>query len=232
MKLPVPHLGAAADGFRDLSDAVMGMPGATARAVALLPRIEALVTRIEGIASGAATTLARANAAIDAVDAAAKRADTSIDAIDLAARRASDSIGDIEAAIQRADATMTHVDQLFARTSTLLGTAEELVTSYAGPLRDLAPDAATLVPALRRIASTVSEREVDAAVGLIDQLPHLLATLKTDVLPVLERLGPDVHATMEIVDDVRDIINGLPGAGFFRRRGEEVSAEEDTPQPE
>jgi hypothetical protein len=120
---------------------------------------------------------------------------------------------------------MTRADRLFARAGTLLDGAHDLLAMYAGPLGDLAPDAAKLVPALRRIASTVSEQEVDAVIGLIDELPQLLSTLKNDVLPVLRRLGPDVHETMEIVDDVRHIINGLPGARLFRRRGEEADDE-------
>lgn len=115
---------------------------------------------------------------------------------------------------------------LLPRVEALVARIEAIASEYAGLLRALAPDAAKLVPALRRLASTVSEREVDAAVGLIDQLPQPLETVKADVLPLLERLGPDVHATMEIVDDVRNIINGLLGARLFRRRGEEAAEEE------
>lgn len=240
MKLPVPGLGAAANGVRELTEAVTGIPDATARAMALLPRVEALITRIEGIADGAERTLARADGAIDQVEATAKRADASInsintaskraqrsiDDIDVAAKRAAGSIDDIDAAMRRADGAMSRIDQLFERTSALLGTAGELTAAYAGPLGELAPDAAKLVPALRRVASTVSEQEVDAVVGLIDQLPQLLETLRGDVLPLLHRIGPDVHETMEIVDDVRHIINGLPGARLFRRRGEEAAEEE------
>lgn len=207
MKLPVPSIGAAASGIREISDAVTGLPGATARAAALIPRVEALVARIERIADGADKALARAEDAIDHIDAAAVRAGDSIDHIDASAGRA-------DAAISRADA-------LIARATELMTGAGNLLTSYAGPLGDLAPAAAKLVPAVRRVAETVSEEEVDAVVGLIDELPQLLVLLKGDVLPVLHQLGPDVHATMEIVDDVRHIINGLPGAKLFRRRGEE-----------
>lgn len=220
MKLPVPDIGAAAGGVRELSEAVAGLPAATARAMALLPRAESLITRIETIADGAQRTLTRAEQAIDQIDATVARANRSIDDIDAIAVRATKSIDDIDAAALRADAALSHIDELFTRTSVLMARADELLSAYAGPLGELAPDAAKLVPALRRIAATVSEREVDAVVGLVDQLPQLLATLTGDVLPLLQRLGPDVHATMETVDDVRDIINGLPGASLFRRRGE------------
>ncbi|MEP7055584.1 MAG: hypothetical protein ABI912_10090 [Actinomycetota bacterium] len=194
MKLPIPSLGAAAGGVRELSETVAGLPGATARAAALVPRIEALVGKIERIADGAEKALARAEDAIEQVDAAATRAGVTIDHID--------------AAGVQAEAALARVDALLAQTA------------------DLGPTAQKLLPAVRRIADTVSETEVDAVVGLIDELPAMLDRLRRDILPLLDQLGPDVHATMEIVDDVRHIINGLPGAKLFRRRGEE-SEEED-----
>lgn len=220
MKLTVPTLGAAAGGIREITEAVAGLPGTTARAAALIPRAESLMARIESIAEDAERALARANEAIDRIDAAAARAGASIDHIDQAAGRA-------DAAVSRAVTLVDGADGLVARTATLVDDAGGLVSrtsallsAFAGPLADIAPAAEKLVPAVRRVAETVNEREVDAVVGLIDELPQLLDALKTQVLPVMRQLGPDVHATMEIVDDVRDIINGLPGAGLFRRRGE------------
>jgi len=211
MRLPVPSIGGAAAGIRELTDALAGLVGMTSRASALLPRVEALVVRIDQIADDAEKSLARANDAIDAIDLAAARATKSIDRIDAAAGRT-------DAALLRAETIVAGAQDMMDRSTALLA-------SYAGPLGDLAPAAASMVPALRRIADTVSDTEVDAVVGLIDELPGILDQLRTDIIPLLHRIGPDVHATMEIVDDVRQIINGLPGAKLFRRRGEEEDAE-------
>jgi len=52
----------------------------------------------------------------------------------------------------------------------------------------------------------------------------VLDHLENDVLPVLrtlERVGPDVHELLEVADDLRRVITGLPGIGLLRRRGED-----------
>lgn len=211
MKISVPTLGAAASGVRELTEAVSGVVGMTTRAAAMMPRVEALVARIERVADGAEEALARANDAIDRIDAAATRAGESIDHIDASANRADQALVRVNGVVDQAQSATQQ--------------AQTLLSAYAGPLTDLAPIAQQLLPAVRRIAATVSEREVDAVVGLIDELPEILDKLRNDIIPLLDQLGPDVHATMEIVDDVRHIINGLPGAKLFRRRGEEAEEE-------
>jgi hypothetical protein len=57
----------------------------------------------------------------------------------------------------------------------------------------------------------------------VDRLPVVLAHLDEDVLPMLQqldRVGPDVHAILEVVDDVRDVLLGLPGVGLLKRMGD------------
>ena len=226
MKIPLPNIGGAASGVRDLTEAVSGLVGMTSRAAALLPRVEALVSRIEHVADGAEKALARAEDAIDQIEATAVRAGESINHIDETAGRAGESIDHIDAAADRADAAMLRMNGIMDGAQSLLEQGQTMLSACAGPIADLAPVAQKLVPAISRVAETVSEKEVDAVVGLIDELPEILDKLKRDILPLLDQLGPDVHATMEIVDDVRHIINGLPGAKLFRRRGEE--AEDDS----
>ncbi|GAA2555529.1 hypothetical protein [Pseudonocardia hydrocarbonoxydans] len=59
---------------------------------------------------------------------------------------------------------------------------------------------------------------------MVDQLPQLTHHLETDIMPILatlDRVGPDVHELLEVLQDVRLAIQGVPGFRLLRRRGEE-----------
>jgi hypothetical protein len=67
---------------------------------------------------------------------------------------------------------------------------------------------------------------VTAAIRLVDELPRLRGHLTTDVLPLLgtlERVGPDVHALLEVTRDLKLAVTGIPGFRMLRRRGEDRS---------
>jgi hypothetical protein len=54
-------------------------------------------------------------------------------------------------------------------------------------------------------------------------MPVVLEHMDTDLLPVLrtlDRVGPDLHELLEVVEDLRRVVTGLPGVGLLRRRGE------------
>ena len=86
------------------------------------------------------------------------------------------------------------------------------------------PSLRRLAPSLERFAEALSPTEVTAAIALVDRMPLVLDHLENDVLPMLrtlERVGPDVHELLEVADDLRRVITGLPGIGLLRRRGED-----------
>ena len=48
--------------------------------------------------------------------------------------------------------------------------------------------------------------------------------METDILPILatlDRVGPDVHELLDVLKEVRQAINGIPGFTFLRKRGGE-----------
>jgi hypothetical protein len=48
--------------------------------------------------------------------------------------------------------------------------------------------------------------------------------VETDVLPMLaqlDRVGPDLHELLEVVEDLRRVVTGLPGVGLLRKRGDD-----------
>ena len=75
-----------------------------------------------------------------------------------------------------------------------------------------------------RFVDELSTEEVTAAIRMIDQLPRLRAHLVDDVMPLLAKLdqvGPDLHKLLEVTEDLRLAIAGIPGLRMLRRRGEE-----------
>lgn len=120
-----------------------------------------------------------------------------------------------EELVDRIDAVISAIESTAGRAESAVGRAEGLLAAYEGPLRELAPT-------VRRLAETMDPAEVEAAVSLVDRLPRLLDAVDRDVLPMLAQLqavGPDVHELLDIVDDVRRMVAGLPGVGMLRRDG-------------
>lgn len=143
-----------------------------------------------------------------------------------------------EGVIRRADEMVTRTERVLAETEALVGRAKavtaaaEGVTTDAGHIartaRELmdsyAPIAQKAHPLAQRFVDDLSPHEVDAAVQLVDQLPVLTRHLIDDVLPILatlDRVGPDIHQLLEVTNDVRQAILGIPGFTFMRRRGAE-----------
>ena len=103
------------------------------------------------------------------------------------------------------------------------------LTLRAAALSDI-PALTALSPSVRRLAASLEPHEVEAMVTLIDRLPQLITHLDEDILPVLESLGDvgtDVHALVDTVQDLRQVVKGFPGSRLFRRRGAEEIAEEE-----
>ncbi|GAB2693200.1 hypothetical protein [Thalassiella azotivora] len=203
---------------------VGGVLGAVSTAAGLVPRTADLLTRTATLVATAETLVARVDGLLDALDLLLVRVEAVVDQAqetaldaggvvsrsDAAARRAADLLGTGDAVLTKADRLVEGGSGLLHRGDHLLGT--------------LTPLGEELLPVLRRVAESLSPDEVDAAVALLDRLPVLLAHLDEDVLPMLrqlDRVGPDVHAILEVVDDLRDVVLGLPGVGLLKRMGDE-----------
>ncbi|MBW4721068.1 hypothetical protein [Saccharothrix obliqua] len=136
-----------------------------------------------------------------------------------------------EDVVRRADQLVTRTTRVLERTEDLVGRAEAVTADAVVAARtsrelvdDYAPLARQAHPLAQRFVEDLSPHEVDAAVQLVDQLPVLTKHLLEDVLPMLstlDRVGPDIHQLLEVTNDVRQAILGIPGFNFLRRRGED-----------
>lgn len=166
------------------------------RAVLLLDRVEVLVGSLERLLAEGEDRIAQAGRVLEQVAATSARSD---EVVALAG-----------AVTRKTDRTVEAASGLLQRTDALVRPYDEV--------------ARALLPAARRFASELDAAEVDAAIALVDRLPRVLAHLDEDVLPMLtqlEAVGPDVHAILEVVEDLRQVVSGLPGVGLLRRLGDD-----------
>ncbi|MEO9220785.1 MAG: hypothetical protein ABI251_03225 [Mycobacteriaceae bacterium] len=96
--------------------------------------------------------------------------------------------------------------------------AQQLLDAYRESALRFAPKADQLL-------GSISGREVQALIKLVDVLPTLVEALQRDVIPILstmDQVGPDVTALLDVFRDVREGVVGIPGFKFFRKRGEHL----------
>ena len=189
--------------------------------------------RIPGQAA-VTTVIGGAAAAADAVETALGLVPRAADAI----TRIEALLDRVDAVVERTEKVVDAADQATVRVHATLDTAE-IVTREAGRHSDAAagvldrvdtslrawePALRRLAPQAQRFATSLDAHEVDAAIALVDRLPIVLEHMETDVLPILrtlDRVGPDLHEVLEVVEDLRRVITGLPGVGLLRRRGDD-----------
>ena len=173
----------------------MSAAEAVETAIGLVPRAVDAMTRVEALLDRAEGVIARTEAVVDEAAESNAKVRATVDAAGIVTRDAG----------RRVDGAGGLVDRM----DTMLGTWE--------------PVGRKLAPQATRFAEQLSSHEVDAAISLIDRMPVVLEHLDSDLLPVLrtlDRVGPDVHELLEVVEDLRRVVTGLPGVGLLRRRGE------------
>jgi ABC-type transporter Mla subunit MlaD len=155
-----------------------------------------LVPRIATVVEQIEVLVARVERAVTSIEATSTAVNEVVDRVQSTQRRADDAVASAQGIVNRVD---------------------PLLDSYEEPLRALSP-------VLRRLADTTSEADATAVIGLLDRLPRLVEHVDDDLLPLLatlDRVGPDLHDLLDVTQDLRQVITGLPGVGFLRRRGEE-----------
>lgn len=97
--------------------------------------------------------------------------------------------------------------------------AEEQVLRVRHLLDAYQPILESLAPLGREAASLMQVAHVRGLVTLLDELPHLVDKLQ----PALEGMGqlvPHLEGVTDRMDNVAQVVEGLPGAKTLRRRGQ------------
>jgi hypothetical protein len=129
--------------------------------------------------------------------------------------------------LSAAEAVVAQAGELVDRTERIIGDAEDAVAE-ARRVTAAAEEQVVAAKPILTFLQEFSAHEVQAAISLVDELPRLSRHLNEDVLPILATLrqvGPDLHELLEVANDVRQAILGIPGFEFLRRRGEGKDSE-------
>lgn len=177
-------------------ESAVAAAGAVETAISLVPRAVEAMARVEELLDRAEAAVVRVEAVAESAAATQARAAEVVDAAAAVSRRAGQSIDGV---------------------ARLSGRADLALQTWEPILRRLAPQA-------QRFADALTDGEVDAAIAIVDRFPQVLEHMETDVLPILrtlDRVGPDLHEMLEVVEDLRRVVTGFPGIGMLRRRGDE-----------
>jgi hypothetical protein len=207
---------------------------AAERAETLIDRVDVVVGHAEDAVAQTRLTMAAAALAVDEAATVASGAAAVVDAaagtVDGAAaimERAAATVDEVAAVVIGAREVSDTAAALVRRAAGTAAEAGDLLDSYGPTLRDAAPLA-------RRFVAELTQEEVTAAIKLIDHLPRLREHLANDVMPLLgtlDKVGPDVHALLDVTRDLHLAVAGIPGLRMLRRRGEDRIAEEEFPTP-
>ncbi|MFL6120111.1 hypothetical protein [Actinophytocola sp.] len=129
--------------------------------------------------------------------------------------------------LSAAESVVAKAASLVDRTEKVVGDAEEAV-GEARRITAAAQEQLTATRPLIEFMEEFSAHELQAAVKLVDELPRLARHVDEDILPILgtlNQVGPDLHNLLEVANDVRQAVLGIPGFDFLRRRGEGKDAD-------
>jgi hypothetical protein len=180
-------------------------------AVGLIGRADDLLTRTEGLLARIEAVVDRAEVSVDRVDTVMVDVEASVVGVTAVSAAAAEQVDLVRKVAIKADRTAAGAQGLVDRADRMVGEIE--------------PVSRKAVPIATSLVDSIDTKEVEAAIQMIDRMPEMLESLDRDVIPMMRRLdqvGPDVHALLETVEDLRTMVENLPGMSFVRRRAEEA----------
>lgn len=196
--------------------------GVVQRVDDVLDRADTSIGRVDGVVTGAQASIGRADGVVDGARRSITRVDGVVDGAERSITRVDGVIDGAERSITRVDGVVARAETAVARVFDVLAGATGLVDNADDLLQQATPALRALLPLLQRMADTLDEREVEAAVLLLDRLPDLLQAVDRDLLPLagaLRDVGPELHELLGLVEDLHTMVQGLPGMRILRRRG-------------
>ncbi len=226
---------------------VPAVPGSAVLANAVRTTVN-LPRRVVAMVELGESVLARAHHSLLALDDIAKQASASLERADAVLDEAGSTIARTHVVLTateritvRTDGVLDDTEGITVRTNTLLTDTERITTTAnaltvraTGLVDQIDPLVTAATPLAQRFVSQFSEAEVEAAIALVDELPGLVRSLREDVIPILATLdhtGPDLRELLEVTHEVKQAIIGIPGFGFFRKRGAELEDQNDDQGP-
>lgn len=161
--------------------------------------------------------------------------DTAVFALELPGRVEA-LLDDVSALLVRVNAVVDAANTVVAEAATTTRSAEDVVDSASkasvtalGLVELFDPIAQRSAPMAKKFVDSLDEKEIDAAIAMVDELPALVAHMEAviPILATLDTVAPEIHELLGVTKDVRRAVIGIPGFKFFRNRGQEKLDDEE-----
>lgn len=217
------------DGVADVVVDLTELVGLVGRAGDLMTRVEGLVTDAEAALSRSGALMEAAQGTLAEASKVLHRATGVLAEADGLVHRSAIVLDEAEAATQEASATLDAAKAASADAVPLIDRAGTLLARGDGLLSPLEALGGRALPLAEQVVNGVERGEVAALSTVVDRLPLLVQHLDEDVLPLmtwLDRVGPDVHAILEALEEISRLLAGRPGLSLFRKRGDRKEDED------
>ena len=184
------------------------------------------------LAAGARSLLGWTDEAVAVVADLPVRVAALVDEAERLVARVGTTLDRVDAAVERVEGVSDSVEQLVGQIVPITGSAEAVLESVGATgagahalLEIFRPLAERGSPLLKHFLDEFTERELHALLRLIDHVPQFTDHMEADIMPILatlDRVGPDVHELLDVLKDVRQALQGVPGFRLLRRRGADV----------
>lgn len=127
-------------------------------------------------------------------------------------------VNDISVITARAGGVVSKAETVAAEAGTAVLIANTQLLRTQEILDMFAPQLLRLQPVLSHGATVLEPRHMEAVSQLLDLTPDVIDFIS----PALKNLGdltPELHQLAERFDAIGQIVEGIPGAGLFKRRG-------------
>ena len=186
---------------RDLAAAAVSAPR---NAVALADGVQDVAGQMLGLIPRVQEVMTRVELSVERIEAISLRAEGVVGASETVAAAAGTVTSGAALTVELAEAEIQRVRGL-------IGLYDEQL--------------AALAPLLSEVALEVQPQHVRALTQALEAVPRVLA-LADPALTTLAQLAPGLEELGERLDDVGEVIQGIPGADLFRRRAQ---AADDSP---
>ncbi|WP_438388057.1 hypothetical protein [Actinopolyspora saharensis] len=225
MMIAIPTPGEVAG----MAKATIGRAANVAGTAAAVPgRVVGLIDEAERLVERVGEIVERADGIVERVAGTVDEAEGIVRHSSQVAAAAEETVSAAEHISTSAGAVVAKAESVSARAAETVERAERTTETVDGLLAAYEPTAHRAAPMVEKFVAELSQKEVDAAIRLVDELPVLTEHVLSDILPILrtlDRVGPEIHELLEVSYDVRRAIVGIPGFRYFRRRGQQRLAD-------
>lgn len=138
--------------------------------------------------------------------------------------RVEEVVTQAEQSVQRIDQVQRDAADVVVGSAAVVVDAATVSRRVSDLLDAFEPALLKLQPVLDRLARSTDPDEVAAVVTLVNLLPEIVSSVRTDILPILNTMNtvaPDLSDLLDVSKELNEILGAVPGLGRMKRKIEE-----------